>query len=88
MRTGGLHIGSVQPARSHHDSPSRRSRRKVSAVPAAAQLRGPLLERNFDGPIVAAGHRLEQLGAHRRLGGEASRAAQDREDGTKEIDLL
>ncbi|MFE3826678.1 hypothetical protein [Streptomyces sp. NPDC059092] len=33
----------------------------------------------FEGEVVAAGHGLEQLGAHGRFGGEAGRAAQDGE---------
>jgi hypothetical protein len=33
------------------------------------------------GEVVPAGHRLEQLGAHGRFGGEAGRASQHREGG-------
>src|SRR4051794_22599266 len=46
---------------------------------AAAELLGPVPELVFEGEVVAAGHGLEQLGAHGRFGGEAGRAAQDGE---------
>ena len=50
-----------------------------SAGSAVAEFLGPVPELGFEGEVVAAGHGLEQLGAHGRFGGEAGRAARDGE---------
>jgi hypothetical protein len=44
---------------------------------AATEFLGPVPELVLEDQVVAAGHGLEQLGAHGRFGGEAGRAAQD-----------
>ncbi|MFJ8510183.1 hypothetical protein [Streptomyces avermitilis] len=44
-----------------------------------AEFLGPVPELVFEDQVVAAGHGLEQLGAHGRFGSKAGQAAQDGE---------
>ncbi|MDX3845801.1 hypothetical protein [Streptomyces europaeiscabiei] len=58
-----------------------RPRQVPGARSAAAEYFGPLPELVLKDQVVAAGHGLQQPGAHGRFGGEAGRAAQDGQGG-------
>ncbi|MEU1192451.1 hypothetical protein [Streptomyces sp. NPDC005859] len=76
-RTAGLMVGVV--AVPHHDGPAGAPQQSRTALSRVAQSLCPGTELVFEGEVVAAGHRLQQLGSHGRFGSEAGRAAQDGE---------